>query len=282
MKCYVAARPSPNRELMCDECGKQFTKFKATSRAKNKKRNFCSKTCFHRHNRGAQSFAYRGNRRQDRGVDWITRAAEARERDLHICQVCGKPEKKGQKLDVDHIVPFRLVQRNDMVNLLSICKAPCHTSKTTGAENYFLKGDILAFRQKLNQAGWPMEKVNAAIEWWGKIPCLPPELPVKKESSKRKILTHCRRGHARSEHFKTTQRGASRCNACHALKQREYIARRDHGTQRPSREVLMILKSEEKIVSLCKKHPRAVYFDGKICPGVQSGGGIYGPNRQKR
>lgn len=32
----------------------------------------------------------------------------------------------------------------------------------------------------------------------------------------------------------------------------------------------MILKSEEKIVSLCKKHPRAVYFDGKICPACKA------------
>lgn len=131
-----------------------------------KTRKFCSIECSRAYQRGHRHAAWRGNRRQDRGADWYSVAASIRDRDGHICQVCGKPERKGQKLDVDHIVPFRLVKANEPINLLSVCKAPCHVTKTLTAESKFLKGDMLSFQRLLNQQGWPMDRVEAAIQHW--------------------------------------------------------------------------------------------------------------------
>jgi 5-methylcytosine-specific restriction endonuclease McrA len=96
-------------------------------------------------------------------------AALARERDEHKCQVCGSPERKKQKLDVDHIIPFRLVKRNDLENLISLCKSPCHGLKTLTAERLLLRGDFLGFQTILNQQGWPMPRVEAAISYWGRL-----------------------------------------------------------------------------------------------------------------
>jgi 5-methylcytosine-specific restriction endonuclease McrA len=165
-RCYWKANPLVTELLKCANCGKEFQRIKSQARRRGTQLNFCSRPCQYKYLRGSAHPLWRGQRRQERGADWKERSAEARERDGHICQVCGTPEKKGQKLDVDHIVPFRLVKRNDLINLLSICKAPCHVAKTVGAERYFLRGDVLSFRQKLNVAGWPMERVNIAVHWW--------------------------------------------------------------------------------------------------------------------
>jgi 5-methylcytosine-specific restriction endonuclease McrA len=164
-KCLWAANPIEWVTIKCHHCGNEFRKKK--SQAGRAKRQFCSRLCNYRGNRGEQHFSWRGNSRRSRGIDWPEQSAECRKRDGFKCQVCGKPQAKGQRLDVDHIVPFRSVLRNDLVNLISVCKAPCHVRKTTTAERRFLRGDYLGFKRLLNQQGWPMERVEAAIKWWG-------------------------------------------------------------------------------------------------------------------
>ncbi len=148
--------------FICARCG---TEFRIHYLLASRQRKFCSKKCAWR--RGSLNPLWRGDRHQERGVNWPEMSAAARDRDRHRCQVCGKEEAKGQKLDVDHIIPYRLVLRNDLVNLLSICKAPCHARKTTTAERAFLRGDFLGFRGELNKQHWPMDRVEAAVSWWG-------------------------------------------------------------------------------------------------------------------
>jgi hypothetical protein len=148
----------------CAQCGKGFTRCRAV--AERSARKFCSRECLVKYSRGHHHPLWRGNRRQDRGSNWAGVSTLARDRDAHICQVCGNPEKRGQKLDVDHIVPFRLVLENELVNLISTCKYPCHVTKTSGAEVCFLAGDILGFKSKLTASGWPMDRVDAALSYW--------------------------------------------------------------------------------------------------------------------
>jgi 5-methylcytosine-specific restriction endonuclease McrA len=87
----------------------------------------------------------------NRGPAWLKLAAAIRKRDGYICQRCNKTQdENGQKLDVDHIKPWRLfddaAEANDPANLTSLCKR-CHNLKTTVIERKYLKGDVLAMRQ---------------------------------------------------------------------------------------------------------------------------------------
>ena len=151
--------------VKCLECGKRF--MRTACFVRRVKRVFCSKECFKAHNRGQRSPLWRsGGPTSDRGSDWKKESIAARKRDDLTCQVC-REKKKMSQLHVDHIVPFRLVNRNDAVNLISLCNR-CHTRKTQ-MERYLLKGDMVSFKQKLNLRQWPMDRVEAALAWWGSL-----------------------------------------------------------------------------------------------------------------
>lgn len=151
--------------VTCAHCGREFTRAQALVR--RAKRVFCDKACAWNFNRGSNAHNWRGGQpRHYRGPDWRQQSREARARDKHTCQVCGKPQEKGQRLSVDHIIPYRIVKENALINLISICRAPCHAVKTQGAEKCFLRGDMLGFVQKLREAQWPMERVQTAISYW--------------------------------------------------------------------------------------------------------------------
>lgn len=72
------------------------------------------------------------------GIQKYVDAAEFREirkialrRDKNICQLCGAMDKK---LQVHHIVPYRVSMDNSLSNLISLC-SPCHTK----VEGYYRK-----------------------------------------------------------------------------------------------------------------------------------------------
>lgn len=169
--CSFKCSIEPSRRqvsVTCSQCGIEFTR--GQSFVKRTKNQFCTLECSRAFYRGEKSINWRGGQpRHYRGPDWPQRSKEARARDNHTCQVCGKPQQKGQKLSVDHIIPYRIVKENALVNLISICRAPCHAIKTQGAERKFLRGDILGFLEGLRTNSWPMERVEAAIKYWGKL-----------------------------------------------------------------------------------------------------------------
>jgi 5-methylcytosine-specific restriction endonuclease McrA len=171
LKCSRAARPLKMTAFKCAGCGKAFERMtcQALRRDSKVKERFCSRECASSR-RGPKHPMWRGRNYHYRGIDWPEKAAQARERDLHTCQVCGKIEKKDELLSVDHIVPFRMCLSNDLVNLISVCRAPCHARKTMYAEPCILKGDKLRFLQRLNEMGWPIAQVNAALDFWGRQP----------------------------------------------------------------------------------------------------------------
>jgi hypothetical protein len=68
---------------------------------------------------------------------------------------------------VDHIIAYRIFPSNDLRNLLSVCRAPCHAKKTQTAEAKILRGDKLGFLQDLRQQQWPMDAVETALQLWG-------------------------------------------------------------------------------------------------------------------
>ena len=167
--CSFKCSIEPSRRqvpLKCANCGTEFSRCQAL--VKRSKMAFCTQECAWTFKRGENSGNWRGGQpRHYRGPDWGAASEAARSRDEYKCQICGRPQQKGQKLSVDHIIPYRLVKENALVNLISICRAPCHATKTQVAERCFLRGDMLGFLKGLREASWPMDKVDAAIEYWG-------------------------------------------------------------------------------------------------------------------
>lgn len=155
-------------QVKCSNCGKEFTRGHAL--VKRAKKVFCDQECAWTFARGENAPTWRGGQpKHYRGSDWTAVSEAARSRDGYKCQVCGRPQQKGQKLSVDHIIPYRIVKENALVNLISICRAPCHAVKTQVAERCFLRGDMLGFMQNLTETHWPMGKVQAAIQYWGQL-----------------------------------------------------------------------------------------------------------------
>jgi 5-methylcytosine-specific restriction endonuclease McrA len=96
---------------------------------------------------------FRGGTDPKRGPNWRRLAAAIRQRDDYTCRRCGKSQaENGQRLAVDHIMPWRLFDdadktaANDPNNLVSLCKS-CHAWKTARAERKFLRGDVIDFRE---------------------------------------------------------------------------------------------------------------------------------------
>ncbi len=157
--------------VRCTRCGKTFTRGRAL--VKRSKQIFCGRECWRKFYRGAKHPLFRGGTAHFRGTDWSLQARKARKRDMNVCRVCGTPKQKGEALSVDHIIPYRMFQCNDLRNLLSICRAPCHAIKTSGIEPKILAGDKLGFLQGLRTNGWPMDAVEAALALFESNPQLP-------------------------------------------------------------------------------------------------------------
>lgn len=157
--------------VKCAMCKRIIYKSPATIRRVTN--TFCGKECSWKFHRGAKSPTFRGGSAHFRGTDWDRQAKAARRRDKNICQVCGTPKQKGEALTVDHIIAYRIFPSNDLRNLLSICRAPCHSFKTMAIEPKILIGDRIGFLDGLRHAGWPMDRVEAALALFEQSPQLP-------------------------------------------------------------------------------------------------------------
>ena len=72
---------------------------------------------------------------------------------------------------VDHIVPERLLLQlseknpHESINLMCLHKV-CHGIKI-GADRLLCRGDKLGYLQRLRENGWPMDRVEAALAFFG-------------------------------------------------------------------------------------------------------------------
>lgn len=152
--------------LRCRNCGYGFPgKVRRRNSARRHGRSFCSPGC-----RAVfpLRLKYRNSptvvRLRNRDQDWKRIAEEARRRDEYTCQVCGKRQEGNRKPSVDHIVPLKLSREHDLRNLITVCEFPCHWRKTDRVEQWLLRGNIPGFLIGLRRAGWPMERVKAALK----------------------------------------------------------------------------------------------------------------------
>lgn len=136
-------------KLACELCGASFRRSAAA--VKRQQHSFCSKACASKYLTGEKSPMWRGGSNPNRGAGWIKLAEKIRARDGRTCQRCTKTEaENGERLSVDHIVPWRLFstakEANHPSNLISLCRE-CHTWKTSVAERRMLTGDRILFEQ---------------------------------------------------------------------------------------------------------------------------------------
>lgn len=64
-------------------------------------------------------------------LDWRLIREICLNRDGRRCQICGEVNKK---LEIHHIVPWRISHNDDLDNLMSVCR-PCHISLEKGWKN---------------------------------------------------------------------------------------------------------------------------------------------------
>lgn len=109
----------------CQYCGSSFTVSLKTIHAGHGL--YCSASC---------SMKAKGNNRKfSRGANWRAQSRLARERDKHVCRICGSKAGK-KKLDVHHIIPFKefngdYLTANQLSNLITLCRQ-CHTNVENG------------------------------------------------------------------------------------------------------------------------------------------------------
>jgi hypothetical protein len=165
------AKQKKSYTFTCGGCGILVSAHQFGSR----ERKYCSRECGRKHMRGANNALWRGNRRHERGPTWKDASREARKRDGQcVAPFCGKTEAElGQKLSVDHIVPFRLtviygkkegIDPNHLDNLACLCRA--HHASKTQAERRLLKGDVIGFKSAVRTI-IPDDLISKAFGLWG-------------------------------------------------------------------------------------------------------------------
>lgn len=78
---------------------------------------------------GENSPTWSGGKRHYQG-NWLKQAKLCRDRDEHVCKICGKTEEEnGKALDVHHIKKYKQFEdpkeANKLENLISLCHH-CH------------------------------------------------------------------------------------------------------------------------------------------------------------
>lgn len=141
-------------EIVCAQCG--FKKKRRKVRTRKRAHSFCTKKCASKFYSGQNSALWRGGSDPNRGREWIKLAEEVRQAFGCKCGWCGKTqEENGQKLSVDHVIPWRWFENkteaNDKQNLIPLCRS-CHGKKTSGPEAKLMKGDYLSFKKYRDMA----------------------------------------------------------------------------------------------------------------------------------
>jgi len=132
-ECYpkgIPPRKPPKKIIIkqCRQCGKSFD-------AKNKNIKHCSQECVLEYRRtsssGENNPNWLGGPINYYGDNWRQQKRKALARDK-VCQICGhEPKKRERKLDVHHIIPFRVFgieryeEANHLDNLICYCRS-CH------------------------------------------------------------------------------------------------------------------------------------------------------------
>ena len=113
--CSISCLRSHTRvDRTCKACGRLFSVSRSVLSGKtNSSGNFCCRACY-------EKWLCKPDRKTGRGSQWhrIQRAVKAKQ---PFCAICGTRHR----LQVHHIIPFRLTGDNDPKNLIVLC-VKCH------------------------------------------------------------------------------------------------------------------------------------------------------------
>lgn len=149
---YEAQRPDL-LTVVCAHCGSSFRRTRAA--VVRTHQVYCSTRCL---GDAMRQPILAPHEHLNRGAAWQRLAATIRDRDGHICRLCGKTEAEaGERLSVDHIIPWREAPElaADPTNLVSLCRS-CHARKTSRAERRWRqRGDALDLQRYQQQLVTP-------------------------------------------------------------------------------------------------------------------------------
>lgn len=116
----------------CEQCKNKFTIKKSLEQIR-----YCGVTCLGLARRqlykGSGNPRWLGGCSDYRGDDWKENRRIAYERDIGACQRCGTQEAR---INVHHIIPYRISKNNSIENLISLCNK-CHVSEENHYRIYF-------------------------------------------------------------------------------------------------------------------------------------------------
>ena len=113
-KCYLEYLDKKSQIVKCDCCGKSI---RITPKKINQEHHFCSRGCKYKWNRGKNNYGWIGGTLRYRGENWNEKRKEALKRDKYVCHLSGEKEENA-KLDVHHIIPYRISKINYLWNLI--------------------------------------------------------------------------------------------------------------------------------------------------------------------
>jgi hypothetical protein len=110
--CSVDCRKKDSHtNRTCKQCGESFqVRKKSITSNTNASGNYCSRPCY-------EKWMCKTDRTTGRGSQWKKSRDEAIKK-TPFCFICGT----NKKLEVHHIVPFRLTNDNSQINLSVLCK----------------------------------------------------------------------------------------------------------------------------------------------------------------
>lgn len=140
--CSPACR-NKARQLVpvpCPICGNLFKPYKAPGE-KAGVQVYCSRICADkamvgRLSTNPKAYLSRSANPRWRGCNWQRQKRAALQRDGRKCQICRRKKRKGLRIDVHHIRPFRefdgdYVSANQLLNLITLCRS-CHAKVEFG------------------------------------------------------------------------------------------------------------------------------------------------------
>lgn len=115
-ECYLNYLEKTSYVVHCAQCNKVIRK---THKHRHRINYFCSNPCRYKWNRGANNYGWVGGTSTYRGENWNGIVKVVLKRDSYKCII--SDEKIGKrKLDVHHIIPFRIINGNHLWNLVTL------------------------------------------------------------------------------------------------------------------------------------------------------------------
>ena len=109
-KATAISRPSRRVDRICETCGEHFSLAQSVvNGSSNASGRFCSRPCYH-------SFLAATPRVRGRGTSWASTARRVKAATPY-CGYCGST----QRLQVHHIIPYRITRDNSQSNLMPLC-----------------------------------------------------------------------------------------------------------------------------------------------------------------